>query len=81
MSQATEVPAEPMLTPCQTYDPDLWFAEDRYKKVQAEAIALCGVCPARLACLEGALERREPHGIFGGLTATQRAKTTLKRIA
>ena len=30
------------------------------------ATALCGTCPLRVACLEGAIERREPWGVWGG---------------
>lgn len=26
----------------------------------------CGDCPIRTACLNGAIERREPHGTWGG---------------
>lgn len=32
----------------------------------ARAKELCGVCPLAEACLEGALERREPWGVWGG---------------
>jgi WhiB family redox-sensing transcriptional regulator len=51
-------------TPCRSYDPELWFAE-RPDEV-ALAQALCGDCPLRTACLAGALERREPWGVWGG---------------
>jgi WhiB family redox-sensing transcriptional regulator len=51
-------------TPCRSYDPELWFAE-RPDDV-ALAQALCGTCPVRAACLAGALERREPWGVWGG---------------
>jgi WhiB family redox-sensing transcriptional regulator len=50
--------------PCQVNDPDLWFAETPDGLEQAKA--LCAECPARLACLAGALERREPCGVWGG---------------
>jgi WhiB family redox-sensing transcriptional regulator len=50
--------------PCWTTDPDLWFAESP-ADVEA-AKALCGPCPLREACLAGALERREPWGVWGG---------------
>ena len=43
---------------------DLWFAE-RPEDVDV-AKALCGVCPLREQCLAGALERREPWGVWGG---------------
>lgn len=32
----------------------------------AEAKAICGGCPLRVECLRGALERREPWGVWGG---------------
>ena len=50
--------------PCRVQDADLWFAETPAQLEQAKA--LCRGCPARLACLSGALERREPWGVWGG---------------
>ena len=49
--------------PC-TDDPDLFFAESPADVECAKA--LCRNCPARMACLTGALERREPWGVWGG---------------
>ena len=49
--------------PC-TQDPDLFFAESPQDVEQAKA--MCRGCRARLACLAGALERREPWGVWGG---------------
>jgi WhiB family redox-sensing transcriptional regulator len=51
-------------TPCRSYDPELWFAERAADVVLAQA--LCGDCALRAACLAGALERREPWGVWGG---------------
>lgn len=50
--------------PCRVNDPDLWFAEQP-SDVEA-AKALCASCPLRSACLDGALERGEPWGVWGG---------------
>lgn len=50
--------------PCHTVDPDLWFAEAPADVETAKA--LCAPCPLRTACLAGALERREPWGVWGG---------------
>lgn len=50
--------------PCQVQDADLWFAETPDDLERAKS--LCALCPARLACLSGALERREPWGVWGG---------------
>ena len=49
--------------PCME-DPDLFFAESP-EDVEC-AKDMCRDCPARLACLAGALERREPWGVWGG---------------
>ena len=50
--------------PCRQVDPDLFFAE--VPADVEEAKALCRTCPVREACLAGALERREPWGVWGG---------------
>ncbi len=45
-------------------DPDLWYAETPAEHETAKAYS--GDCPARLACLAGALDRGEPWGVWGG---------------
>lgn len=52
------------LPPCRVYDLDLWFAESPDDVEFAKA--LCRRCPIRPACLDGALARREPWGVWGG---------------
>jgi len=54
----------PAPLPCHTVDPDLWFAESPADVETAKA--LCLSCPRQAACLAGALERREPWGVWGG---------------
>ncbi len=49
--------------PC-TDDPELFFAESPQDVETAKA--LCVGCAARMACLSGAMERREPWGVWGG---------------
>jgi len=49
--------------PC-TDDPELFFAESPDDVETAKAF--CRECPARAACLAGALERQEPWGVWGG---------------
>jgi len=49
--------------PCSE-DPELFFAESPSDVEQAKA--MCLGCRARAACLTGALERREPWGVWGG---------------
>ena len=50
--------------PCRLADPELFFAETPADVEQAKA--LCRDCPVRAVCLAGALERREPWGVWGG---------------
>ena len=42
----------------------VFFSQDR--KVIDQAKAICAGCSRRESCLEGALERREPWGVWGG---------------
>jgi WhiB family redox-sensing transcriptional regulator len=49
--------------PCRQ-DPELFFAESPRDIEQAKT--LCQGCRVRMACLTGALGRREPWGIWGG---------------
>ena len=50
--------------PCRMADAELWFAESPADVETAKA--LCLDCPVRAECLAGALERREPWGVWGG---------------
>jgi WhiB family transcriptional regulator, redox-sensing transcriptional regulator len=52
------------LIPCRVNDAELWFAESPADVEFAKA--LCRTCPVREACLAGALDRREPWGVWGG---------------
>ena len=52
-----------LVLPC-TENPELFFAESPQDVEQAKA--MCRGCRARLACLAGALDRREPWGVWGG---------------
>ena len=54
----------PLGLPCQAHDPELWFAEAPGTLELAKA--LCAGCPALQMCLAGALDRREPYGVWGG---------------
>lgn len=51
-------------TPCRENDPDLWFSAEPADIDHARH--LCGTCPAWRECLQGALDRREPFGVWGG---------------
>ncbi|GAA1394666.1 WhiB family transcriptional regulator [Luteococcus peritonei] len=49
---------------CIEADPTIFFSDDM--SVVARAKQVCADCPVRQQCLAGALERREPHGVWGG---------------
>lgn len=63
--------------PCRHHDGELWFAE-RPAEVE-RAKALCGDCPLQVRCLEGALRRREPWGVWGGQLFMQGTIVARKR--
>lgn len=50
--------------PCRSYDAELFFAESPEDVEYAKS--LCRSCPVQAECLAGALERREPWGVWGG---------------
>jgi WhiB family transcriptional regulator, redox-sensing transcriptional regulator len=50
--------------PCRVNDPELFFAELPSDVEYAKT--LCQDCPVQALCLSGALERREPWGVWGG---------------
>ena len=52
----------------------LWVSEDPYE--QRQAITACMECPVVRTCREAALERAEPHGVWGALCFTTRSRAT-----
>ncbi len=56
--------AKAFTLPCHQADPELFYSET--DPGIAEAKALCGTCPVRNKCLDGALSRQEPCGVWGG---------------
>jgi WhiB family transcriptional regulator, redox-sensing transcriptional regulator len=61
---ATQAGALDELLPCRRQNGQLWFSD-----LPAElrlAKAYCQPCPVRRLCLAGAVERHEPHGVWGG---------------
>lgn len=63
--------------PCRENDPELWFADS--PDVLETAKALCTTCPLQRSCLEGALLRREPWGVWGGSLVLQGVAVARKR--
>jgi WhiB family redox-sensing transcriptional regulator len=71
-AEALEVPL-----PCHRENPQLWFS-DLPADLQL-AQAYCRRCPMRCVCLAGAVERHEPHGVWGGEIFARGAIITVKR--
>lgn len=69
--------AEAAALPCRVNDAELFFAESPTDVELAKA--LCQDCPVRAECLAGALERREPWGVWGGELFLQGAVIPRKR--
>lgn len=56
---------------------NLFYSEEAgrpSKERLAVPLAVCGGCPVKKDCLADALQRREPYGIWGGVTSAERAR-------
>ncbi|EWT03069.1 hypothetical protein N865_03910 [Intrasporangium oryzae NRRL B-24470] len=68
---------------CRGKAVEQFFTEDldlgqRARREQTEAAkAVCAVCPVVTQCLQHALAVPEPFGIWGGTTASERARMIL----
>lgn len=62
---------------CAEVATDLFFPEKGSSPRPAQRI--CAECPVRIRCLRYALDHDEQHGVWGGLSAAERAK--LRRTA
>ena len=65
-----------VVLPCRA-EPELWFAESPADVETAKA--RCRGCLVLASCLAGALERREPWGVWGGELFVQGAVVARKR--
>lgn len=69
---------------CRDEDPELFFPVGRDdvgpNRLQvAEAKAVCRRCPVMSRCRAWALATGEPYGVWGGMSADERAELTHKR--
>lgn len=64
---------------------DLWHPEtnqrNRAAQDAADAIYICSTCPVREPCATYAIDNRELHGIWGGLTVEQRKRMWARRVS
>lgn len=54
------------------FPPSHFERKDEKLEREARAKAICFTCPVRRPCLDYAIRIREPHGIWGGLSETER---------
>ena len=75
---------------CTQSDPEHWFPDhdgdgtkrrsgDEVGKPGMSAKAICRRCPVVAECLQWALEMKEQHGIWGGMTARERNRLAKER--
>lgn len=62
---------------CAGIDADLFFGERGDSTEEAKAV--CRRCPVREPCLEYAMERNEPFGVWGGYSYRGRKNLRSKR--
>lgn len=78
MRQTTTIDAWQVRAACRGPESVLFFppttSERREERDLRErrAKAICGTCPVQRECRAYALSIREPHGIWGGLSETER---------
>ena len=58
-------------------------SERKHDRLERErrAKAICGICPVRSDCLSYAMEIRESHGIWGGLSESERKSMMERQLA
>lgn len=57
---------------CRDMDPNVFFPD--WGGNTDEAVAVCRRCPVRASCLHHAMTTPERHGVWGGLTETERKR-------
>lgn len=64
--------------PCHNSDPELFFSEKSEEISYAKS--LCAGCPVKRECLQGALSRKEPCGVWGGELFEEGVAIAAKRL-
>lgn len=62
--------------------PPTWSERrDDKERRERQAKALCCACPVQIQCLEGALARSEPAGVWGGMNEIERRQLADGRLS
>lgn len=70
---------------CRVEDATVFFPPGHFEHKperearEAKAKAICARCPVRAQCLDWALTTREPHGVWGGLSESDRKQVLMGR--
>ena len=59
---------------CRDHDPAVFHPDPDVPEALARARVICARCQVRAECLEFALSSDDLDGMWGGLTATERAR-------
>ncbi len=63
---------------CRAEDGSVFFPPSHFEHKperearEAKAKLICTACPVRVECLDWALTTREPHGVWGGYSESER---------
>lgn len=79
MSSVMKRGSDPYEYACALVALDLHFPRQGRSDQSRKAKQVCFGCSVRTACLEGALERNEPYGIWGGMTEHERQAERKRR--
>jgi WhiB family redox-sensing transcriptional regulator len=61
------------------FPPSTFERKDEKQDRERRAKAICATCAVKQPCLDYALRIREPHGIWGGLSESERKRVLEKR--
>ena len=70
---------------CRDADVDVFFPPSHFEHKperearESRAKAICMTCTVRAECLDWALSVREPHGVWGGLSESERKQLLVDR--
>ena len=80
---AVPVPPAPLLpgAACAGADPALFFPDPGDTETEAQAVAICAVCPVRAACYDRAAQNGERWGIWGGRNLSRAAELRRSQLA
>ncbi len=61
------------------FPPSTFERKDEKQDRERRAKAICATCAVRQPCLDYAIRIREPHGIWGGMSESERKRHIDKR--